>query len=871
MFSSILKSIFGSRNDRLLKKYNVLLKKINGFESSLKLLSDEDLKTKFTFLKIDCKNVNDLDSLLPLVYSIVREVSFRVLKMRHYDVQVLGGISLYYGKISEIATGEGKTLVATLPVCLYSLLGKPVHVITVNDYLAKRDADWMRPVYDFLEVSVGVILSGMLTHDRKISYACNVVYGTSSEFGFDYLRDNIVLSKDEKVQGFLFYAIVDEVDSILIDEARTPLIISLPVKFESEMHILINKLIKNLVMFDSISKKGHFILEEKNKQIQLTDSGFSYLECLFKEYGILGDAVNLYDVKNIELLHYVYASLKAHNFFKKDVDYIIRDNIVLIIDEHTGRIMDGRRWGDGIHQAIEAKELLPIRSENQTLASITFQNYFRLYDRLSGMTGTAYTESLEFRSIYGLEVIVLPTNKPCVRDDRPDLIFLTREYKFKAVVDDIKKCYFSGIPVLVGTISIAVSEFLSKMLNQLGIKHNVLNAKYHDKESKIIAEAGKLKGVTIATNMAGRGTDIVLGGSILDTFSKKLNNYNDVVRLGGLKIIGTERHESRRIDNQLRGRSGRQGDPGCSQFYLSLEDDLVRIFVGDKTKSLLNKLSVSNAEVISHPLINRSIENAQKKVEAYNFDIRKELLEFDDIINEQRKVIYKYRDYLIFNMNISSIVFDIFKDVVSLFIDRFLTIDNNKFYSSKDILKSFNFDFGFKLTSDLDVADKNFFLNLFFDSFYEGYMLKKIDIRESDFLSFEKYLLLNVLDVKWKEHLVNLDYMKKGIHLRGYAQKDPKQEYKREAFFLFDSMLNNVKNEFVSLFFKFSIKSSVNNSDSHLDDKNLSFEHTDAKFLGNDDNVKKKKPFIRKQVKIGRNKLCFCSSGKKYKQCHGKV
>ena len=869
MFLNILKSIFGSRNDRLLKKYKVFLKEVNEFEKSLSLLSDHDLKCKFSSLREQCSDNVNLDEFLPCVYAIVREVSYRVLKMRHYDVQILGGIVLYYCKVAEIATGEGKTLVATLPICLYSLMGKSVHVVTVNDYLAKRDADWMKPIYDFLDISVGVVLSGMSNNSRSDAYKSHVVYGTNSEFGFDYLRDNIVLHATEKVQGELFYAIVDEVDSILIDEARTPLIISMPEKLNTKSYILIDKIVRNLTVYDSNLKTGHFILDEKSKQVNLTDFGFSYLESFFKKVGLLDKSLNLYSIKNIELLHDIYAALKAHNFFKKDVDYILRDNNILIIDEHTGRIMDGRRWGDGIHQAIEVKERVPVKNENQTLASITFQNYFRLYKKLAGMTGTAYTESLEFNSIYGLEVIVIPTNKPNIRIDKSDLVFLTKKFKFKAVVEDIKACYTSGRPVLIGTVSIEVSESLSKILKGMKIKHNVLNAKYHFKESQIIAEAGRPYSVTIATNMAGRGTDIVLGSG--SNNMPNLENYKSVVNLGGLKIIGTERHESRRIDNQLRGRSGRQGDPGCSQFYISLEDDLVRIFVGDKTKALLSKLNISESEVISHPLINKSIENAQCKVEGCNFDIRKQLLGFDDIVNEQRTVIYRYRDYLIFSSDISSMLSDLFKDIVDIFMKKFEPFDD-KYYNVSEIIKSFNVEFDMPLDVDMEVADIDYFRILFFDNLFEKYKSKKIMLDGCDVDSFERVLFLNVLDIKWTAHLVNLDYLRKGIHLRGYAQKDPMQEYKREAFSLFEVMLESIKYEFILLFFKSSSKAVKDNSTSRIDVTNLDFQHNSSGGLSNDKvkgNVKTK-PFVRKQPKIGRNDLCFCNSQKKYKQCHGR-
>lgn len=849
MFFDILKIVFGSKNDRTLKKYNKILFKVNNLGLDLVNISDVELKTKFFSLKNNFSNLDVLEELLPLVYAIVREVSFRTLKLRHFDVQILGGIAIYDNKVIEVATGEGKTLIATLPVCLFYLFEKPIHVVTVNDYLAKRDANWMKPIYDFLEISVGVLTSGMSVQDKKNAYKTHVLYGTCSEFGFDYLRDNIVLSKEDKVQNDLSYVIIDEIDSILIDEARTPLIISLPDKFDSKIYLHLNSIAKLLI------NKIDFLLDEKNKQVHLTEEGFVKLEFFLRKFNLLSSDAVLYDIANINLLHDINSALKAIYFFKKDIDYLVKDNVILIIDEHTGRIMDGRRWSDGLHQALEAKENVHIRSENQVLASITFQNYFRLYDFLSGMTGTAYTEASEFNNIYSLDVVVIPTNKKCIRIDNPDLVFLEKDIKFKAVINDIKKSHSIGQPILVGTISIAVSEFLSDLLKKISIKHNVLNAKNHELESHIIAEAGRFGSVTIATNMAGRGTDIVLGGHISSI--KGCDSYEDVVNLGGLRVIGTERHESRRIDNQLRGRCGRQGDPGSSQFYLSLEDDLVRIFIGDKIFSLINKLNISKNDVISHGLINKSIENAQKKVEAHNFEIRKQLLEFDDIFNEQRIVFYNYRNFIIFNDDISVILNSLFLDIVNLFFDKFFSSD---FLQFDEIIKKFNFEFGlnFNLVEKIDDVDKlkfdliEYFKKLYFD--------KKKLVEYKVFCFFEKILFLNVLDVKWKEHLLNLDYLKKGIHLRGYAHQDPKQEYKKESFFLFEEMLRSAKYEFILLFLKFPINNIIINNElnSGLDLDNLKFNHNDEY------SVEKRKQ------KISRNSLCHCKSGKKYKQCHGK-
>lgn len=869
MFFNIFKKIFLSKNEKILKKYKIILNEINLIENKIKNLSDNELKQKFFDLKQNVKNLNDLTNVLPFVYALVRESANRCLNMRHFDVQILGGISLYQENIIEVATGEGKTLIATLPVCLYALLNKSIHIVTVNDYLAKRDHEWMKPIYNFFNISSGTILPEISTNKKKNIYKNNVVYGTSSEFGFDYLRDNMVVSVEDKVQNGLFYAIIDEVDSILIDEARTPLIISSPENFNYDIVVLINKLIKNLSVCNKDNENGHYVLEEKSKNVYLTEKGFFYIENLLQNNGLLKKDESLYDFSNLELLHYIYAALKAHNFFLRDVDYIIQDNVILIIDERTGRVMDGRRWGDGIHQAIEAKEHLPVKGENPTLASITFQNYFKLYEKLAGMTGTAFTESLEFQDIYNLNVIIIPTNKPCIRKDNADIIFINKKYKFKAIVDDIERCYRIGRPVLVGTISIDVSEFLSKILKNIGIKHYILNAKYHEKESEIIADAGKLNSVTIATNMAGRGTDIILGGNkYLKDYSFE---YEKVVKLGGLKVIGTERHEARRIDNQLRGRSGRQGDPGSSQFYLSLEDDLVRIFIGEKTKFLLNKLNVAENESISHPLITKSIENAQRKVELNNFEIRKELLDFDNIINEQRKVIYKYRDYLIFNSDISNFIFDILKEFVLNFIDKFYILDENN-YLIEDIVKNLKFDFGFVFDFDtsFENIDKEFLIRFIFDLFYENYIFQKINIKKFFKFSFEKILLLNILDLKWKEHLMNLDYMKKGIYLRGYAQKDPKQEYKCESFIMFNEMLNFFRHDFISIFFKFTLNITSDSFQIDTEKKQLQLENKNTYQFNVNSNSKIQILSVRSNNKMGRNQICFCGSAKKYKQCHGK-
>lgn len=847
MFLSFFKSIFGTKNDRVLKKYGEFLSKVNSLEFSLFKLSDSELKNKFFLLKNSVNYNNIFYDILPNAYSIVREISSRVLHLRHYDVQILAGIAIYDNKIIEVATGEGKTLVATLPACLWSLLSKSVHIITVNDYLARRDANWMMPIYNFLDINVGILSPSMSILERKKAYDCSIVYGTCSEFGFDYLRDNLVLNMSDKVQSELNCALLDEVDSILIDEARTPLIISSPERFDSGLYIKIN----NIAM--SLSDGFDFVLDEKNKHVQITEIGFSKLEELFRFHKLLKIEDNLYDINNINLLHDVYSALKANYLFKRDIDYIIKDGLILIIDEHTGRILDGRRWSDGIHQAVEAKEKVDIHSENQVLAMITFQNYFRLYKFLSGMTGTAYTEFYEFNSIYGLDVVVIPTNKRCIRLDYIDLIFVDKKSKFKYILDDIKKCYERGQPVLVGTVSIFVSEFLSDILVKSNVSHNVLNAKNHEKESQIVAEAGKFKSVTIATNMAGRGTDIVLGGKNSNT-----DQYLSVVKLGGLKVIGTERHESRRIDNQLRGRCGRQGDPGCTQFYLSLEDDLIRIFIGDKFNFLLNKFKLSNDEIISHKLVNKAIENAQRRVESHNFDIRKQLLEFDDIFNEQRVVFYNYRNFLIFSESISLIVDSLFREVVFFFFNKngFYNFDNLNEELCLNILNLFNFDFGTKINNISSYDSLESLGNFFISELKFLYNSKKQALSSSvNFCFFEKVFFLNVLDSNWKWHLLDLEYLKKGIHLRGYAHQDPKNEYKKESFLLFENMLITSKYDFFLLFLKFPIDNILN--------VNSNFEF-DKLILNRDINI------LNKNTKIGRNSMCYCNSGKKYKYCHGK-
>lgn len=856
MLFNFITKIFGSRNDRLIKKYKNVLEKINSLEPSYSQLTNENLKNKYLELKNNYLELTELEITITS-FAIVREISKRTLKMRHFDVQIIGGLALYDEKIAEIATGEGKTLVATLPACLYALKKKNTHIVTVNDYLTKRDASWMMPIYTFLDISVGIIVSNMTLEDKKKAYNSAVVYGTSSEFGFDYLRDNIITSSREKVQNDLSYVILDEVDSILIDEARTPLIISIPDSTNKQLYMLINNLIKKLKPYNNTEITGDFIIEEKTKQIYLTENGFNNIEVLLKKHKIIENDITLHDIKNIELLHIIYASLKAHYFFKKDIDYIIEKNNILIIDENTGRIMDGRRWGDGIHQAIEAKEGVNIKNENQTLATITFQNYFRLYKKKAGMTGTAITESIEFENIYGLEVVIIPPNKLSIRIDYADIIFVTKENKFKAIINDIKTNYTIGRPVLVGTTSIDISEFLSKMLKQHNIQHTVLNAKHHEKESTIIANAGNLYSVTIATNMAGRGTDIILGGIT----TNQETNYEKIIKLGGLKVIGVERHEVRRIDNQLRGRCGRQGDPGSSQFYLSLDDDLIRIFIGDKTMTLLTKLNVSDNETISHQLINKIIQNAQNRIEQHNYDIRKQLLEYDDIINEQRRVFYDYRNAIIFTNNFDILFKDLLIDIMNIFCETFYLEhkSNNKLFLS-ELNKMFTFSI---VINNLDNKNVEQIKTDIIDLLYNKYILKKTTTTEDALSMFCKTILLNLLDMKWKEHLINLDILKSGIHLRGYAQKDPKLEYKNESFFLFKDMLNNAKTEFIIYFFNISTENADTNKDKLALNNFLIYNKVNELNQNDHTNISNKK--------IGRNDLCSCKSGKKYKHCHGKL
>lgn len=903
MFEKVTKKLFGSRNQRLLNGYNKTVQKINALEASYETLSNAALQQKTMEFRQQVENGASLDELLSDAFAAVREASKRTLGMRHFDVQLIGGMVLHDGNIAEMRTGEGKTLVATLPMYLNALSGNGTHVVTVNDYLAQRDSAWMGEIYRFLGLTVGVVTGGMMHTQRQQAYAADITYGTNNEFGFDYLRDNMEFVAEGCVQRDLNFAVVDEVDSILIDEARTPLIISGPTGENSELYKVIHGLVPKLTKQQEEDGPGDYSVDEKSKQIFLSEDGHQHIEDLLLQQGLLNDDETLYDVTNINLLHHVNAALRASALFQKDVDYIVRDNLVVIVDEFTGRAMLGRRWSDGLHQAIEAKEGVKIQEENQTLASITFQNYFRLYNSLSGMTGTADTEAYEFQSIYGLEVVVIPTDKLMVREDMGDLVYLTMSEKYDAIISDIKDCATRNQPALVGTTSIESSELISAALQKASIEHQVLNAKQHEKESHIISQAGLPGVVTIATNMAGRGTDIVLGGS-LDAELQKLapdatederasikaewqQRHSAVIQAGGLHIIGTERHESRRIDNQLRGRSGRQGDPGSSRFYLSMEDSLMRIFASEKVRGLMQKLGMEQGEAIEHPWVSKAIENAQRKVEAHNFDIRKHLLEYDDVANDQRKVVYEQRRDLMQSEDIEENIAAIREDVTDSIISDYLPAGSmEEQWDIDDLTKAFESEFGlsFPVKQWLDEGDSTAeeevrerihqrVAKLFKDK--ENHVGAEIMRR------IEKDIMLKVLDNRWKEHLAAMDYLRQGIGLRGYAQKNPKQEYKREAFELFQQMLGQIKHEAISLIARAefpTLEEIKAMEDAQQVPENIQFQHAQADELLHPqqqasaaDGQPKQKPFRRTQKKLGRNDPCHCGSGKKYKRCHGKL
>jgi preprotein translocase subunit SecA len=916
MLNKVLTSIFGSRNERLLKQLGKNVARINALEPQMQALDDAQLQAKTAEYRGRVEKGESLDALLPEAFATMREAARRVLGMRHYDVQLIGGMVLHSGKIAEMRTGEGKTLVATLAVYLNALAGKGVHVVTVNDYLARRDAAWMGRVYTWLGLSVGVVYPGMPHADKKGAYAADITYGTNNEFGFDYLRDNMALSKDDRFQRGLQYAIVDEVDSILIDEARTPLIISGPADESPELYVRINRIVPKLVRQTTEEGEGDFFVDEKQKQAHLSEAGMERIEQLLKEAGIINEADSLYDGQNVAVVHHLNAGLRAHNLFQRDVDYIVRDGEVVIVDEFTGRTLAGRRWSDGLHQAIEAKEGVPIQRENQTLASITFQNYFRMYGKLAGMTGTADTEAYEFQSIYGLEVAVIPTHRPMVRKDHPDLVFLKKPAKYKAVIEDIRDCHGRGQPVLVGTTSIEISELIAAQLKAAKITHEVLNAKQHEREAHIIAQAGRPGAVTIATNMAGRGTDIVLGGNLEAELGELGEDADEAARVavrqawqqrhdtvlaaGGLHIIGTERHESRRIDNQLRGRSGRQGDPGSSRFYLSLEDNLMRIFASDWVQKAMAFLGMKEDDAIEDRMVSRQIEKAQRKVEAHNFDIRKNLLDFDDVSNDQRKVIYQQRNELLESDSIEENVRDIRNDVFAALAAQHVPPGSiDEMWDLPGLARTLESEFGLQVDlKGMVEAEQELtaeqIVNRVSELATRVFEEKERQIGGEMMRQLEKHVMLNVLDQSWKEHLARMDYLRQGIHLRGYAQKQPKQEYKRESFELFGELLEKVKRDLVSMLARVRIRSE--DEVARLEEEEhrrkqaelarLQFQHADVGSYSADEEAAEveqqaaregrsmappRQPLVREEPKVGRNDPCPCGSGKKFKHCHGQL
>ncbi|MBA5762269.1 preprotein translocase subunit SecA [Vibrio sp. 404] len=909
MITKLLTKVIGSRNDRTLRRLKKIVKEINNYEPTFEALSDEELKAKTVEFRQRLEGGETLDKLLPEAFATVREASKRVYGMRHFDVQLIGGMVLNAGQIAEMRTGEGKTLTATLPAYLNALPGKGVHIVTVNDYLAKRDAETNRPLFEFLGMSVGVNVPNMPPQEKKEAYQADILYGTNNEFGFDYLRDNMAFRPEDRVQQHRFFAVVDEVDSILIDEARTPLIISGPAEDSSDLYTRINTLIPLLQKQDQEDSEeyrgdGHYTVDEKSKQVYLTETGQEFVEELMIKNGLMEEGDTLYSPTNISLLHHVNAALRAHVLFEINVDYIVNEQgEVVIVDEHTGRTMPGRRWSEGLHQAVEAKEGVKIQNENQTLASITFQNYFRLYEKLSGMTGTADTEAFEFQSIYGLETVVVPTNKPMVRNDMPDMVYRTEPEKFAAIIEDIKQRVEQGQPILVGTVSIEKSELLSNALQQAKIKHNVLNAKFHEKEAEIVAEAGMPGSVTIATNMAGRGTDIVLGGSWqakveqLDNPSKEQVDqikaewkvvHDQVLASGGLHIIGTERHESRRIDNQLRGRSGRQGDAGSSRFYLSMEDALLRIFTSERMASLIQS-GMDEGEAIESKMLSRSIEKAQRKVEGRNFDIRKQLLEYDDVANDQRKVVYELRDELMSVEDISEMIEQNRDDVLNAIIDEYIPPQSlEEMWDTsglQDRLKN-DFDIDAPVKEWLEADDKLYEEALrekILTQALEVYKAKEAVVGEQVLRNFEKSVMLQTLDTLWKEHLAAMDHLRQGIHLRGYAQKNPKQEYKRESFELFQGLLESLKTDVVTVLSRVRVQQqeevermeAKRVAQAEEAARHAKAQHATAEnqLADGEESVADatQQPVVRDERKVGRNEPCPCGSGKKYKQCHGKI
>ncbi|MGB5326963.1 MAG: preprotein translocase subunit SecA [Gammaproteobacteria bacterium] len=896
MLSKIIKTLFGSRNDRIIKKLQQRVHGINKFEPELQALDDEQLRQKTDQLKQRFADGETLEQLLDEAFAVCREASVRALGMRHYDVQLIGGMILHDNQITEMRTGEGKTLVATLPAYLNALSGKGVHIVTVNDYLAERDAGWMGQIYQFLGLSVGVVLSSMDYDSKREAYQADITYGTNNQFGFDYMHDNLCFSLEERAQRELNYAIVDEVDSILIDEARTPLIISGQASDSSELYGRINKIIPGLVRVEVEDGPGDYSVDEKAKQAFLTESGHDTAEQLMIEAGLLSEGESLYDAANIMLVHHLTAGLRAHALYSRDVEYLVQDGAIVIVDEFTGRTMPGRRWSEGLHQAIEAKEGVSIQNENQTIASITFQNYFRLYNKLAGMTGTADTEAFEFQQIYGLEVVVVPTNQEMVREDLGDLIYLTVKEKFDSIIEDIRDCVGRGQPVLVGTTSVETSEYLSGLLDKAKIKHQILNAKQHEREAKIIADAGLPGTVTIATNMAGRGTDIVLGGN-LEVQLKEIaedqeearaqltaewqQRHDKVITAGGLHIIGTERHESRRIDNQLRGRSGRQGDPGSSRFYLSMEDSLMRIFASEKVAGLMQKLGMEEGEAIEHPWVSRAIENAQRKVEAHNFDIRKQLLQYDDVANDQRKVIYQQRDDLLHSESITDAIANMRKDVLQGIFRAHVPVNSiDEQWDITGLEQALSNEFGVDLPvqswlDDDGNIDEASIYDRILENFEQAYQAKADTLGDELLVRLEKEITLMILDRHWKEHLAAMDYLRQGIGLRGYAQKNPVQEYKRESFEMFTDMLDGINYEVVQALARVQIRGEEQIEaleQSHQPDQSIKMEHANAQNpLDAEQSGDEHQPFVRKDPKIGRNEPCWCGSGKKFKQCHGKL
>jgi preprotein translocase subunit SecA len=903
MISKLLKSVFGSRNDRLLKQYRQTVARINALEAGIAALSDEALCDKTAEFKRRVSNGETLDVILPEAFAVVREAGRRVLGMRHFDVQLIGGMTLHYGKIAEMRTGEGKTLMATLPAYLNALSGKGVHVVTVNDYLASRDAEWMGKLYRFLGLSVGVILSNMDHADKKAAYGADITYGTNNEFGFDYLRDNMAARAEDRFQRGLNFAIVDEVDSILIDEARTPLIISGQAEDNVEVYLAMDKLAPMLVRQPAEDAPGDYHVDEKSHQVLLSEAGHEHAEQLLEKAGLLPAGGSLYDPANITLIHHLYAALRAHNLFHLDQHYVVQNGEVVIVDEFTGRLMAGRRWSDGLHQAVEAKEGVAIQKENQTLASITFQNYFRMYGKLSGMTGTADTEAFEFQHIYNLETVIIPPHRPTVRQDLMDKVYLTSREKYAAVIADVRDCYERGQPVLVGTTSIETSELLSRLLEKEKLPHQVLNAKQHAREAEIVAQAGRPKMITIATNMAGRGTDIVLGGNVekpielvrlddsLDAATKEQRItqlraewqpiHEQVVTSGGLHIIGTERHESRRVDNQLRGRSGRQGDPGSSRFYLSLEDPLLRIFASDRVAAIMNRFKLPEGEAIEHPWVTRAIENAQRKVEARNFDMRKQILEYDDVANDQRKVIYQQRAELLESSDISETVNAMRDGILRELVELYLPPGSmEEQWDLAGLEKSLAAEYQLhapvvEWMEQNKQLDPEGLARRILVAARDQYQAKVDGVGSEVMHGYERIVMLQSLDQHWREHLAALDHLRQGIHLRGYAQKNPKQEYKREAFELFATMLDAIKRDVIQTLMNVQIRSeeAVQAAEAPHVPENVQYHHADyeeALAAGNKSETEHK-PFVRGGEKVGRNDPCPCGSGKKYKQCHGKL